>query len=97
MWNKMKKYYTSIMVKMHIKLSIRTFYVQSTLSKNEEPPFIMKKQSGDESMLKPLILAGVSYDANGHVGLRMSNGSSSYLRDGGFVERLNQTYPPKNM
>lgn len=93
----MQKYWTLITVIMLITLSIGTFYVQSTLSKNEEPPFIMKKQSGDESMLKPLILAGVSYDANGHVGLRISNGSSSYLRDGGFVERLNQTYQPKKI
>lgn len=54
----MKKYWKFVAITMVIVLSIGTFYVNSALSAEQYPEFVIQTQSGDSDEIKPLVLDG---------------------------------------
>ncbi|GAA0489241.1 hypothetical protein GCM10008986_13820 [Salinibacillus aidingensis] len=54
----MKKYWKFTAIIAVIVLSIGTFYVNSAISADQNPEFVIKKESGDTKELEPLVLEG---------------------------------------
>jgi len=60
----MRKYWKFIATITVIVLSIGTFYVNSAMSEEQHPEFVIQTISGDEEEVKPLVLEGSNTDTS---------------------------------
>ncbi|QHS24379.1 hypothetical protein GWK91_16500 [Virgibacillus sp. MSP4-1] len=87
----MKKYWKFTAIIAVIVLSIGTFYVNSAISADQNPEFVIKKESGDTKELEPLVLEGSYQGASSGKyisrGLELTGQGTEY-RNPSFLNRL---------
>ncbi|MCT2536534.1 hypothetical protein NC661_03255 [Aquibacillus koreensis] len=78
----MKKYWKSTAIIAVIVLSLGTFFVNAATSAEQYPEFVIQKQSGDASEIKPLVLDGSYADTSSasyvSTNLKISTNGSKY-------------------
>ncbi|WP_079504524.1 hypothetical protein [Mesobacillus jeotgali] len=87
----MKKYWKIITITAVIVLSLGTFYVNSTLSAESNPEFIIKTISGNAEEIKPLILQGSYTDtsSNSYVNTNLSiTAKGSTYQNRSFLDQI---------
>ncbi|WP_407268467.1 hypothetical protein [Radiobacillus sp. PE A8.2] len=74
----MKKYWKSISISVIIVLSIGAFYVNTALSAEQYPAFVIETQSGDSTEIKPLVLEGFYIDNYSRTNVKITSEGSTF-------------------
>lgn len=87
----MRKYWKTITIVAVIVLSLGTFYVNSTMSAESNPEFVIKTISGNAEEIKPLILQGSYTDtsSNSYVSTNLSiTAKGSTYQSRSFLDQI---------
>lgn len=90
----MKKYWKVIVVIAIAVVGIGTFYVNSAISVSKYPEFVIKKQSGDETEIKSLVVEGTYSGSVLNEGLKITADGSRYESDSSFIDLFKGYNPP---
>ena len=64
----MKKYWKLIILIVFSVISISTFYLVTVSAENSYPQYSIETRSGDEAVIKDLVLAASTFDENSDYG-----------------------------
>ena len=91
----MKRYWKTLVIVLAVVLSIGSFYIRNAVSASSLPQFTFVKESGDESEIMPIVVAG-SFDRSGHFGtaenLQIANNKIQYSSEQSFIEQMTEGY-----
>ncbi|RFU71510.1 hypothetical protein D0469_01340 [Peribacillus saganii] len=91
----MKRYWKTIVITLAVLLGIGTFYIRNAVSASSLPQFTFVKESGDDSEIMPIVLAG-SFDRSGHFGssegLQIVDNEIQYSSEQSLIEQFTEGY-----
>ena len=92
---RMKRYWKTLVIVLAVVLSIGSFYIRNAVSASSLPQFTFVKESGEESEIMPIVVAG-SFDRSGHFGtaenLQIANNKIQYSSEQSFIEQMTEGY-----
>jgi len=86
---KMKHYWKLLSLIVFVSLVTGAFYIQGSLASNGKPDFVIEKRSGDEEVVKNLVMSGSLQAGNSfEESLHIDNTETVYTSERSFVENV---------
>jgi len=89
----MKHYWKLLSLIVFVSLVTGAFYIQGSQASNGKPNFVIEKRSGDEEVVKNLVMSG-SLQAGNYLeeSLQIYNTETVYTSEKSFVENMDNAY-----
>ena len=89
----MKHYWKLLSLIVFISLVTGAFYIQESLASNGKPNFVIEKRSGDEEVVKNLVMMGSLQAGNYYEEiLHIDNTETVYENERSFIENIDNAY-----
>jgi hypothetical protein len=90
---KMKSYWKLLSLVFFVALVIGSFYIQGSLASSGKPDFVIKKRSGDEEVVKNLVMMG-SLPVGNYLNdtVHIDDTETIYESEGSFIEGLDNIH-----
>ena len=90
---KMKHYWKLLSLIVFVSLVTGAFYIQGSLASNGKPDFVIEKRSGDEEVVKNLVMSGSLQPGNYlEESLQIYNTETVYTSERSFIENIDNVY-----
>lgn len=90
---KMKHYWKLLSLIVFVSLVTGAFYIQGSLASNGKPNFVIEKRSGDEEVVKNLVISGGLQAGNYFEEfLHIDHTETVYTSEKSFIERMDNNY-----
>lgn len=89
----MKHYWKLLSLIVFVSLVTGAFYIQGSLASNGKPNFVIEKRSGDEEVVKNLVMSGSLQSGNYlEESLQIYNTETVYTSERSFIENIDNVY-----